>query len=126
MKSIVIRVIFAATAVALMAGCASPPATSRNSRSDALIMSGDVVSYGSPGFGAQVSMVDVDGKPVAEPYGPLELKPGRHTVTLKCDNSTKTHTLDVAAGEVYQFVARTTPGVKGCVGALARMRSANP
>jgi hypothetical protein len=127
MKPIVIRVAFITTAaVALMAGCAAPPATNRAPRTVAIIMSGDVVSYSSPGFGAQVRVVEIDGKPVAEPWGPLELKPGRHTVTLQCDGATKPLTLNVAAGEVYQFTARTSPGVKGCVGALARVRTTNP
>ena len=126
MKSMVIRAACAAAAVVLMAGCAAPTATNRNPRTVAFIMSGDVVSYSSPGFGAQVSVVDLDGKPVAEPYGPLELKPGRHTMTLKCNGATNPHTLNAAAGEVYQFTARTSPGVKGCVGALARVRSTNP
>ena len=113
-------------ATLLLAGCAAPPAGNRNPRSVALILSGDVVSYSSPGFGARVSVVDVDGKTVKEPYGPVELAPGRHTVNIACDGANTPHTLTVAAGEIYQFTARTKPGAKGCTGALARVRSTNP
>ena len=126
MKSMLIRAACAAAAVVLIAGCAAPPAGNRTARSVAHIMSGDFVSYGSAGLGAQVSVVDIDGKPVTDPYGPLELKPGRHTLTLKCDGATNPLTVNVAAGEIYQFTARTAPGVKGCVGALARVRTTNP
>lgn len=114
----------AALAPLLLAGCAAPPAG--KPRSVALIMSGDFMSYGSQGVGTRVSVVDVDGKPVEEPYGPVELAPGRHTVNIACDGANTPHTLTVAAGEVYQFAARTKPGAKGCTGTLARVRSANP
>lgn len=115
-----------AAACALTAGCESPPASGRTPRSGALIMSGDVVGYSSPGAGTRVSIVDVDGKPAKEAYGPLELAPGRHTVTLACDGVNTPHTLTVRAGEVYQFVVRAAPGAKGCAGALSRVRSTNP
>jgi hypothetical protein len=108
----------------LLAGCAAPPAG--KPRSGALIMSGNFMSYSAQGVGNRVSVVDVDGKPVTEPYGPVELAPGRHTVNIACDGATTPHTLSVAAGEVYQFTARTRPGAKGCTGALARVRSTNP
>lgn len=110
----------------LIAGCAAPHSGNRNPRTVALILSGDIVSYSAPGLGARISVVDVDGKPVTEPQGPLELQPGRHTITLACDGTTKVHNLVVAAGEVYQFVARTTAGAKGCTGALSRVRTTNP
>lgn len=84
------------------------------------------MSYASPDVGTRISVVDVDGKPVKEPYGPIELEPGTHTVTLKCDGSLKTSTVTVSAGEVYQFSKLATPGVKGCVGSLSRVRSVNP
>jgi hypothetical protein len=111
-------------ATQVLAGCAAPPAG--KPRSVALIMSGDFISYGSQGVGTRVSVLDVDGKPVKEPYGPVELAPGRHTVNIACDGANTPHTLTVAAGEVYQFAARTNPGAKGCTGTLARVRSANP
>jgi hypothetical protein len=112
--------------ITLMVGCAAVPAPGRELKNVALIMSGDVVSYASADVGTRISVVDVDGKPVKEPYGPIELEPGTHTVTLKCDGSLKTSTVTVAAGEVYQFSKLTTPGVKGCVGSLSRLRSVNP
>ena len=89
-------------------------------------MSGDVVSYSSSGTGSPASIVELDGKPPTDPYGPLELKPGQHMVVLKCDNSTKTYAIAVVAGELYRFVARTAPDVKGCVPALSRVRTTNP
>jgi hypothetical protein len=126
MKTIASRIACTTLAALLLASCESPPVTHRNPRSVALIMSGDFVSYSSTGFGARISVVEVDGKPVKEPYGPVELAPGRHTVMLACDGAHTPHTLTVAAGEVYQFVVRTRPGAKGCVGALSRVRKANP
>jgi hypothetical protein len=126
MKTTLFRIACPAFAILLLAGCASPLAGTRTPRSVALIMSGDVVGYSSPGFATRVSVADVDGKPVKEPYGPVELAPGRHTVTLACDSVNTPHALTVAAGEVYQFVARSSSGAKGCVGTLARVRTANP
>ena len=69
--------------------------------------------------------VGVDGKPPAEPHGPVELAPGNHTITLACNGANTPHTLKFAAGEVYQFLARQLPG-KGCVATLARVRATNP
>jgi hypothetical protein len=34
--------------------------------------------------------------------------------------------VNVAAGGVYQFAARTKPGAKGCAGTQTRVRSVNP
>ena len=115
-----------AAALAWVAGCAAPPAVNRTPRTVALILSGDVVSYSSQGLAARIRIVEVDGKPAAEPYGPVSLAPGRHAVTLACDGANTPHMLTVAAGEIYQFVARVKPGVKGCTGALSRVRSTNP
>ncbi len=126
MKIRTVHVVFAIFSATLVAGCAAPPAGTRAPRTVALIMSGDVVSYSAPGLSSRVSVVDVDGKPVKEPYGPVELAPGRHTVNIACDGANSPHTLSVTAGEVYQFEARTKPGVKGCVGGLTRVRSVNP
>jgi len=119
-------VVTATLAILLLSNCAAPPAGNRNPRSVALIMSGDFMSYSSQGLGTRVSVVDVDGTPVKEPYGPVELAPGRHTVNIACDGTNTPHTLMFSAGEVYQFAARTRPGAKGCTGALARVRSTNP
>ena len=124
MHNIRFGIAIAALALLWLAGCAAPPAG--KPRSVALIMSGDFMSYGAQGVGNRVSVVDVDGKPVAEPYGPVELAPGRHTVNIACNGAHAPHTLTVAAGEVYQFTARARPGAKGCTGALARVRSTNP
>ena len=115
-----------ALTVLLLAGCESPPVTHRNPRSVALIMSGDFVSYSSQWHNARVSVVDVDGKPAKEPYGPVELSPGSHTVTLACDGTNTPYTLTVVAGEVYQFVVRAASGTRGCVGGLSRVRRTNP
>jgi hypothetical protein len=120
------RLACTALAALLLASCESPPTGNRNPRSVALIMSGDAVSYNAHAFGTRISVVDVDGKPVKEPYGPVELTPGRHTVMLACDGANTPHTITFAAGEVYQFVARPTPGARGCVGALSRVRRTNP
>ena len=126
MTRFALHIALSVAAVALTAGCESPPVTGRTPRSVALILSGDVVGYSSTGAGPRVSVVDIDGTPAKEPYGPLELAPGRHTVTLACDDAKAPHTLTVKAGEVYQFVVRTTPNTKGCTGALSRVRSTNP
>lgn len=126
MKRIHSSIAFPLLAALLLASCAAPPAGNRTPRSVALIMSGDVVAYSAPGFGPRVSVVDVDGKPVKEPYGPVELSPGRHTVNIACDGAVTPHTLSVSAGEVYQFAARTKPGARSCTGALSRVRTANP
>lgn len=126
MKTIACCIICLSLAAVLLAGCGSPPVEHRSPRSMALIMSGDFVSYSSQASGARVSVAEVDGKPVKEPYGPVELAPGRHTVTLACDGINTPHTLTFAAGEVYQFMFRATGGARGCVGALARVRRTNP
>lgn len=126
MKTNPSRIALTAMAVTLMAGCAAAPGPGHELKNVALIMSGDVVSYATADVGTRISVVDVDGKPVKAPYGPIELEPGTHTVTLKCDGALKTSTVTVAAGEVYQFSKLTTPGVKGCVGSLSRVRSVNP
>jgi hypothetical protein len=124
MKTTASRIGCLALLALLLASCTVPPAPSRSQRTYALIMSGDVVSYGSTGAGTRISVSQVDGKPPAEPYGPIELAPGRHTLMLACDGEGKSHALNVAAGEVYLFSLQTTPGVKGCTGALSRLRPA--
>ena len=126
MKTNIYRIACTTLAAILLAGCVSPHTGNRSPRANALIMSGDVVGYSSPAHGPRVSITEVDGKPANEPYGPVELAPGRHTVVLACDGSTRPQTLNVAAGEVYQFLVRNSPGGKGCMGALARVRTTNP
>ena len=124
MTSSGLRALSVALAGLWLAGCAAPPAG--KPRSVAIIMSGDFWSYSAQGVGTRVRVVDVDGTPVKEPYGPVELAPGRHAVNLACDGVASPHMVNVAAGEVYQFAARTRPGVKGCAGMLTRVRSVNP
>ena len=114
-----------ALAVMLMAGCSTQPVAGGRLKSMAIITSGDTVSYTSAdGFG--VSVTEIDGKPVDSPYGPIELAPGKHEVAMKCGDTVKINTVTVAAGEVYQFNKIVSPGVKGCVGSLLRIRSVNP
>ena len=103
----------------------SPVRTSRLDKV-AIITSGDTNVMALTRFGPLISLVEIDGKPVESRYGPVELDPGTHSVTLKCGDSTKVNTVNVAAGEVYQFSMVTTPGVKGCVGSLSRVRAAKP
>jgi hypothetical protein len=112
--------------ILLLAGCAAQPASSGRLKSSAIITSGDTVSYLSADTALGVSVTEIDGKPVASPYGPIDLVPGKHTVTMKCGDTAKTSAVTVAAGEVYQFNKIVTPGVKGCVGSLLRVRSINP
>src|SRR4051812_27402298 len=119
------RVGLALLAAALIAACAAPT-VNRSQRSFALIVSGDVVSLSSAAYGSRVGLVEVDGAPAKEMYGPVQLAPGRHTVKLSCGGTSNAQTLTMAAGEIYQFSARTTPGVKGCSGALSRVRTSNP
>ena len=128
MKIQAFRVALLSATVTLTVGCASTStstsAPTRNLRNVALITSGDIVSYTSMGSDPAISLVDVDGKPVAEPHGLIELVPGTHSVTMKCYDTVRTHKVTVRAGEVYQFNKVTKPGVRGCVGALSRVRSA--
>jgi hypothetical protein len=119
-----LRALSVALVAVWLAGCAAPPAG--KPRTGAIIMSGDFWSYSAQRAGSRVKVVDVDGSPVKEPYGPVELAPGRHAVNLECDGVAAPQLVNVAAGEVYQFAARTQPGVKGCTGTLTRVRSVNP
>ena len=114
----------ATIAVTLTAGCAMQPVRTDRLDNAAIITSGSTNMKGVARFRSMVSVVEIDGKPVDKPYGPIELAPGRHSVTMKCGDSTKTSPLTVAAGEVYEFVYETPSGVKGCVGSLTRVRSA--
>lgn len=113
-------------AVILAAGCATQPPPAGHPRNVAILMSAYAASFTLTGSGPVISVVEVDGKPVDKPHGPVELQPGTHSVTMKCDGSVNTTTVTVSAGEVYQFGMATTAGVKGCVGSLSRVHSANP
>jgi hypothetical protein len=124
MKLSSLRALSAALGALWLAGCAAPPAG--KPRAMAIIMSGDFWAYSAQGIGSRIRVIDVDGQPVKEPQGPVELTPGRHSVNLACDGVASPQTVSVAAGEVYQFAARTKPGAKGCTGTLTRVRTANP
>lgn len=114
-----------AITVTLIAGCALQPIRTDRLDKVAIITSGDTNVMALTKFGPVISLVEIDGKPVDKRYGPIELEPGTHSVTLKCGDQTKASSVTVAAGEVYQFAMVTTPGVKGCVGSLSRVRSAD-
>ncbi len=113
-----------AVAVTLLGGCAMQPVRTDRLDKVAIITSGNTNAKAVARFRPIVSVVEIDGKPVDKPYGPIELAPGPHSVTMKCGDSTKTGSMTVAAGEVYEFTFATTPGVPGCVGSLSRVRSA--
>ena len=112
--------------VVLTAGCATKPAPADHLKNVAIIMPGDAVSFTLSGSGPVISVVEVDGKPVDTPHGPIKLPPGTHSVTMKCDGSIHTNTVTVSAGEVYQFAMVARAGVKGCVGSLSRVRATYP
>lgn len=112
-----------AIAVALIAGCATRPVPTDRLNRVAIITSGNTNLFSLIKFGPVISVVDVDGKPVDRRYGPIELEPGTHSVTMQCGDETKAIKVTVAAGEVYRFAHVTTPGVKGCSGSLSRVSS---
>lgn len=115
-----------AIALSFIAGCATGPVRTDRLDKVAIVTSGDTNVMALTRFGPVISIVEVDGKPVDRRYGPIELAPGAHSVTLKCGDSTKVNSVNALAGEVYQFAMVTAPGVKGCVGSLSRVRSAKP
>jgi len=122
MKIDVARITSIAIAVAFLASCAAGPVSTDGLKSVAVITSGDTVSYAGTGSGPTISIVEVDGKPADLPNGPIKLEPGTHSVTMKCDGSSRTSSITVSGGEVYQFNKVITPGVKGCAGSLSRVR----
>lgn len=115
----------ATIAVTLIAGCAMQPVRTDRLDQAAIITSGSTNLKAVARFRPMVSVVQIDGKPVDKPYGPIELAPGPHSVTMKCGDSTKTSPVTVAAGEVYEFEFAAAPGGKGCVGSLSRVSSAD-
>ncbi len=122
----VLGAILATLTIALLGACGSPLAQPRGPRDVAHIYSGDVVSYNSQGSRSRVQVINIDGRPIENGYGPLEIPPGNHTINLNCDGAPQALDLIVAQGEIYRFVERTTAGVKGCVARLSRVRRANP
>jgi hypothetical protein len=126
MQNYIYGIGISAAVLALVAGCASV-APVDHLKTGAILTAGDIVSYsGSAGSGPRVSIVKVDGNAVDKPYGPIELSPGVHEVTMKCDNSITTNTITAVTGEVYQFMSASPGGGKGCVASLTRLRSAHP
>ena len=115
-----------AIAATLIAGCATERVTTDQLKRVAILTSGDTNFFALTRFGPVISVVEIDGKPIDKPYGPIELEPGTHLVTMKCGDAIKTNSVTVSAGEVYQFAIVTNPGVKGCLGSLSRVRSVNP
>ena len=45
------------------------------------------------------------------------------SLRMKCGENVSTHTLNVRAGDIYQYLVRPAPGGKGCAAALSRVRS---
>lgn len=113
-------------AVMLIAGCAIKPVSKDRLSKVAVITSGDTNIRSLTKFGRLITVVAIDGVPNDKPYGPIELEPGTHSVTMKCGDATNTSTLTVLPGEVYQFAMVTTPGVKGCSANLSRVQEASP
>ena len=125
MKIHIHHIAWAAVAATLLAGCATESLRTRPLNRVALITSGDTYFSASTRFGPDISVVKIDGKAVDRPYGPIELEPGAHSVTMKCGDSIKARTVTVSAGEIYQFAMVATPGARGCWGSLSRVRSAS-
>ena len=115
-----------AIAVALVAGCAIRPVPGDRLSKVAVITSGDTNIRALTRFGRLITVVEIDGIPNDKPYGPIELEPGTHAVTMQCGDATNTHRVTVLPGEVYQFAMVASPGVKGCSGSLERVQSAMP
>lgn len=113
-------------AVMLIAGCAIKPVSKDRLSKVAVITSGDTNIRSLTKFGRLITVVAIDGVPNDKPYGPIELEPGTHSVTMKCGDATNTSTLTVLPGEVYQFAMVTTPEVKGCSAILSRVQEASP
>ena len=101
------RYLVVAGAVLALAGCAAPPQGQRPAGKVAYVTSGDTYFYGATRFGQDVSVTEVDGKPVAPPADPIELQPGTHSLRMKCGENISTHTLNVRAGEIYQYLVRS-------------------
>jgi hypothetical protein len=110
-------------AMTVFAGCATPPQGGRPVSKVAYITSGDTYFYGATRYGQEMSVFELDGKPVGMPADPLELQPGQHAVKMKCGENISSYLVNMRAGEVYQYSMRSQPGGKGCTAALARVRS---
>jgi hypothetical protein len=109
-------------AIAVLAGCVSPPPGGRPASKVAYITSGDTYFYGATRHAQEISVLELDGAAVAAPADPLVLQPGRHVLKLKCGDNQSTQTINVRAGEIYQYAMRTAPSGKGCEATLMRVR----
>jgi hypothetical protein len=88
----------------------------------AIITAGDTNFFLATTFRPTVSVVEVDGAPPKNAYGPIELEPGPHTVKLKCGDLISEQNITAAAGEVYQFGIGMGRTLSGCRGVLGRFR----
>ncbi len=109
--------------VCLLNGCATESVAPQRMEKVAVITSGSSNIVLATNFMPTVSVVEVDGKAVSKPYGPIEIEPGLHTVKMKCADSTNTRTIEAAAGDVYEFAMIAAPGESGCQGSLNRTRA---
>ena len=116
------RLVLALAAAAALAGCATPTPGGRPASKVAYITSGDTHFYGATRHGQPIAVIELDGAAVAGPGDPIALQPGRHVVKLKCSDNVTTQTLNVRAGEIYQFAQRTASAGRGCEAALLRVR----
>lgn len=120
-----IRIAVGFAVLAVTAGCATPPQGARPAGKVAYITSGDTYFYGATRYAQDIAVIELDGKPVAAPADPIELQPGTHTLKMKCGENVSSYSFAVRAGEVYQYIMRSSPEGKGCRAALTRVRSAN-
>ena len=71
-----------------------------------------------------ISVVEVDGVPPANSYGPIELSPGPHVIKLKCSDNVSEQKIDAAAGEIYEFAVVSGGRPSACRGSLIRTKAA--
>jgi hypothetical protein len=116
------RFALALAVTAALAGCATPPPGGRPASKVAYVTSGDTYFYGATRHGQPISVIELDGVAVAAPADPLVLQPGRHVLKLKCGDQVSTQTINVRAGEIYQYAMRNASAGKACEATLARVR----
>ena len=109
-------------AIAALAACATPPQGSRPAHKVAYITSGDTYFYGATRHGQDITVTELDGKAVAAPADPIVLQPGRHALKIKCGENVSTQSINVRAGDIYQYAMRPAPGGTGCEATLLRVR----
>lgn len=126
MKTHLYRLVTPVIAVALIAGCAVRSVPTDRLERVAVITSGDINLRSVLRFGPKIKVIEIDGISTPKPYGPIELEPGTHKVTMTCGNATNTVAVNALAGEEYRFAMVTNPGVEGCSASLSRTREASP